>query len=196
MCLAMICLDQRVVDRGELNYMLIQEALSKALRKGKLREAKPLVPWAGSPRTFLMCNDLWESIDAGRKSSNIADIKRWALLEADISHFVEGGYVDENLLKQLEDYKFEHWELRSRKPKPSLRVFGRFALPDVFVGTHVVARTPLGEKHSANWELQKLVCEDLWKAADLPDKPFSDCPDFRYSEYITSNASRKLEIPK
>jgi hypothetical protein len=173
--------------------MLIETVLAHALRTGRLREAKPVVAWAGTPRTFLMCESLWSEIEEGRKSTNIAEIKRWASLEADIGHFIEGGYVDENLLKQLDDYKYEHWELRSLRPKPSLRVFGRFALPNVFVGTHLVERIPLGEKHSFNWEHQRLVCEEYWNELGLP-LPFTDFPYFRYSAYITENATRKMEI--
>ena len=176
--------------------MLILEAITAAIGKGLLREAQPQAPWAGTPRTFLMCEPLWSEVERGRKSQDIASIKRWGSLEADMSHFIEGGYVDENLFKQLEDFKHEHWELRSVRPKPSLRVFGRFALPDVFVGTHVVERPPLGEKHSFNWEHQRLVCEDHWKSAGLPHAPFTDHPNFNYSAYITSNASRTLKVPK
>lgn len=175
--------------------MLIQAALSNALQRGLLREAQPSVGWAGTPRTFLMCEPLWSAVEEGRLSNDIASIKRWASLEADISHFIEGGYVNDDLLKQLEDFKHEHWELRSVRPKPSLRVFGRFALPDVFVGTHSVERGPLGEKHSFNWEHQKLVCEDHWNAAGLL-APFTNKPSFAYSAYITSNAERKIGIPK
>lgn len=175
--------------------MLIADAITSALKKGVLREAKPQTPWSGTPRTFLMCESLWSEIEEGRTSRDIPSIKRWASLEADISHFIEGGYVNDDLLKQLEEFKFEHWELRSVRPKPSLRVFGRFALPDVFIGTHVVERGPLGAKHSLNWELERLNCEEHWKAAGLP-APFTDAPAFAYSAYITSNAERKIGIPK
>ncbi len=187
-------IEQRVVDRGLLNYMLIHAAITDALQKGLLREAQAHAPWVGTPRTFLMCAELWSAIEEGRQSQDIASIKRWASLEADISHFIEGGYVNEDLLKQLEDFKHEHWELRSVRPKPSLRVFGRFALPNVFVGTHVVERRLLAEKHSFNWEHQRIVCEDHWTAAGLPD-PFTDDPDFAYSSYITNNATRRIEVP-
>ena len=139
-----------------------------------------------------MCKPLWEAIQEGRGASDDRAIKRWAQLEADIGHFVEGGLITDDRLKQLDPYKFEHWELISQKPRPSLRVFGRFAKADVFIGTHVVERAPLGAKWSINWELEKLRCEDHWKAAG-----FGAAEPFRsdsYEGYITDNARRKLRV--
>jgi hypothetical protein len=175
--------------------MLIHEVIKVGVENHLLRHASPTVPWAGTPRVFLMCRPLWESIEDGRASLDFKSINRWATLEADIGAFIEGGYVDENFIKQLEEYKFEHWELRSLRPKPSLRVFGRFAHPDIFIGTHAVERKYLGAKHDLNWEIERLVCEDHWQAAGLPN-PFSDAPNFDYGAYITENASRNLKVPK
>ena len=102
------------------------------------------------------------------------------------------------MLKHLKEPKFEHWELISRRPKPSLRVFGRFAKPNVFVGTHVQPRKGLGGMNSAQFEHEKLVCEEHWAAAGLPTQPapgaFTDAPSFRYEAYITENARKTLRI--
>jgi hypothetical protein len=170
--------------------MLTPDLIEAAKAAGKLIPARPTAPWAGERRAFLMCKPLWVAIEIGRRSREERAIKRWAQLEADIGYFVEGGYITEDRIKQLEPYKYEHWELRSLKPRPSLRVFGRFAEPDVFIGTHVVERPPLGVKWSINWEIEKLYCEDYWYAAGL-QTPFSAND---YEEYITENASRKLKV--
>ena len=117
---------------------------------------------------------------------------RWEKLQADVSHFVEGGYINWGLMKWLDPHKFEHWELKSVRPKPSLRVFGRFACPNVFVGTHVLARAEMRGKWDITWELQKLECEEHWTAAlgDMP--PFHTAA---YKHYITENASRDVAVP-
>ncbi|MER8486263.1 hypothetical protein [Mesorhizobium sp. M1322] len=140
-----------------------------------------------------MCKPLSDAISQGRVSTEEGERKVWAALEAAISHFIEGGLVTDDLMKQLLPRKYEHWELRSRKPRPSLRVFGRFAMPDVFVGTHVERRDRLGAKWSPQWEHQKLVCEDHWNEAGLP-APFTDQPSFLYERYITSNARQKIRV--
>ena len=173
--------------------MLILDAIKAARQAGKLFPAPRIVNWSGEPRVFLMCKSLFESIDRGKKSETEKDRKPWAALEAAMGYFVEGGLITDDLVKQLLPEKYEHWELRSRKPKPSLRVFGRFALPDVFIGTHVKLRTELGGMWSSQFENEKLVCEDHWKEAGLPDA-FSAPPNFLYEDYLTSNAHKKIRI--
>ena len=170
--------------------MLSDEAIEKAKASGALVPASRVVPWGVDRRTFLMCRPLFDAIEGGRSRTDALTIRRWAQLEADISYFIEGGYVTHDLLKQLEPLKYEHWVLRSRRPRPSLRVLGRFAKPDVFVGTHVVPRGRLKGKWSPEWEHEKLVCEDHWRNAGLAE-PFRGA---RYEDYITENASRKPRI--
>jgi hypothetical protein len=177
--------------------MLIDDAIKAAKAAGLLHPSVPIEPWAPRPRAFLMCISLRDSIAAAKVDPDEKVRKRWAELEAAISTFVVGGFVNDKLLKQLEEPKFEHWELISRRPKPSLRVFGRFAKPDVFVGTHVVPRKELGGMNSPQFEQEKLVCEDHWKAAGLPgDGFFSAPPSFPYEAYITENAAKKVRVPK
>ena len=170
--------------------MLSDERIKAALAAGDLTPAKPTMPWAERRRAFLMCRPLHRAIEAARQSTDARTIKRWAQLEADIGYFVEGGYMTQDRLKQLEPFRYEHWELRSLQPRPSLRVFGRFAKPDVFVGTHVCERPRLGAKWSLNWELEKLSCEEHWKAAGLSDPFRADT----YEAYMTENASYRLGI--
>jgi hypothetical protein len=115
-------------------------------------------------------------------------MERWDRLRADLSHFVENGLMTWATMKWLDPQKYEHWEFKSRRPRPSLRMFGRFAQPNVFAGTHIVERAPLGAKWSLNWELEKLICEDEWKRALGDDAPFFH--GGAYETYITENAYR------
>lgn len=175
--------------------MLIDDAIRNAKLAGKLSPAARLVPWAGEPRVFLMCEPLRAAIDEGRSSADEKERKPWAALEAAMWHFVTGGLVTDDLMKQLLPLKYEHWELKSRRPRPSLRVFGRFAKPDVFIGTHVRRRDGLGGMWSTQFENEKLVCEDHWNAAGLL-APFTDPPNFHYESYMTSNAYKKIRVSK
>lgn len=177
--------------------MLIDDAIEAAKAAGLLRPAAPIESWEPRPRVFLMCEPLWLAIEAGGVDLDEAVRKRWAQVEANISTFIVGGRMTENLIKQLQPPKFEHWELVCRKPKPSLRVFGRFAKANVFVGTHVKPRRGMGGMWSPQFEHEKLVCEDHWKGAGLPaDGFFSDPPHFRYEAYITKNATRNVRVPE
>ena len=172
--------------------MLISAAVKTAVHAGLLVPAKPIADWAGQPRVVLLCEAIRNAIDSGRNNPDERERQSWAKVEAAFAHFIEGGFVTENLVKQLKPEKHEHWEFRCRKPRPSIRVFGRFALPDVFVATHPRPRKGLGGMWSPAFEYEKLVCEDHWKACGL-GATFSD-PGFRYEAYITENARRKLSI--
>jgi hypothetical protein len=133
--------------------MSIDEEIMLAIERGELVSALPSYPGLPEPRAFLMCRPLFEAIEAGRNSE---ELDRWAALESQISTFVEGGYVNWDFMRWLQPQDAEHWELRNTRPRPSLRVFGRFAKPNVFVGTHVTERKPLGGRNSHQWVAEVL----------------------------------------
>lgn len=63
------------------------------------------------------------------------------------------------------------WELRSRDPKPGLRVFGRFADQDTFVGVDWWPRSkpldgfdknPLGDRNSLEYQFAQIAVEQFW----------------------------------
>ncbi len=161
------------------------------MRAGKLIPYKPVLKWVEEPRSFLMTPALNAQISSALASDDVSVVYRWDKLRADISHFVECGFINWNLMKWLDPKKYEHWELKSVRPKPSLRVFGRFACPDVFVGTHAVERTSLKGKWTIEWEIEKLRCEEHWKEALDGFAPFIA---ESYEEYITENAAKSVRI--
>jgi hypothetical protein len=172
--------------------MIISTAIEAAKASGGLIPFIPPLTGLSRPRAFLMTKRLKEQISEGLVSPDAKRVERWDRLRADIAYYVGNGLVTWSLMRWLDPKKFEHWELRSVRPRPSLRVFGRFAEADVFIGTHMVERAPLGGKWSLNWELEKLICEDEWNQA-LPG-----CAPFRassYEEYITENAYRFPRVP-
>lgn len=173
--------------------MLTLSEVQSAKIRGVLIPYVPPMAAIGTKRAFLMSKTLSDEISKNRQSIDTKVITRWASLEGDILHFIQGGYINRHLFKHLDPKKFEHWCLRSIRPKPSLRVFGRFARPNVFVGTHAVERPSLKEKWNFQWEFNKLFCEnDIWeKECGLPNRPFSGD---KYTDYITENANEDLEI--
>lgn len=178
-----------------LSYMLTSPEIEEGKRRGLLFPVRPPDRWTGKSRAFLMCAPLHDELQRGKSDPDEKIRQRWAQLEAAMIHFVENGRMSENLLKQLKPPKFEHWELVSRKPRPSLRVFGRFALADVFVATHVKARKGMGGMWSPQFEHEKLVCEDHYRAAGLSIL-HTDTPHFRYEAYITENATASIRVKR
>jgi len=172
--------------------MLIDVAIQGAKTSGALIPFQPPVRWAASPRAFLMTQRLAQQIADALSSPDQHRVERWERLRADIAHFVENGMITWSFMRWLDPKKYEHWELRSVRPRPSLRVFGRFAEPNVFVGTHAVERTSLGAKWSLQWEMEKLECEEAWKLALGDCEPFRSC---KYEDYITENSSIVPRVP-
>ena len=73
---------------------------------------------------------------------NLGERIRMMELRRDLDRFVEGGVITVSAepyragiayLSRLHDAPDEVWEIRSRHPKPAIRVFGRFAAPDLFI---------------------------------------------------------------
>jgi hypothetical protein len=142
--------------------MLTHAEIYNLRQTGKLRPVNTRVPGQKEPRAMLLCEPMQQALDIGLASTDPKIIDRWEALQANFSHFVEEGFVTWKFLKWLEPKKHEVWELVSKRPRPSLRVFGRFAMPDVFVATHVVERKQLKGKWSLEFELEKIRTEEIW----------------------------------
>ncbi len=94
---------------------------------------------------------------------------RFSKLRADLENFASGAEIavceepfrarDEDLAA-LDPREAGVWDLRSRHPRPGLRIIGQFADRDVFVGVVAAARSapvqglrgPLGERGSKEWK--------------------------------------------
>jgi hypothetical protein len=167
--------------------MSIRDEIEWRKNEERLVVFEARVKWAQCKRVILMCPEVDEALNQERNSPK--DITRWAALEADMSWFVEAGYVNRQFLKRLTKVH-EVWTLRSVRPKPSLRVFGRFAEPDVFIATHIVERSELGEKDSEGYRREILRCKSKWSQL-FTSPPHSGKS---YNDYITENATEQPAI--
>ena len=165
--------------------MLTLDEIEAAKQAHAIVAVRPLVPWVPIPRVFFVSPELLDAMEVGGAQPATRD--RYQSLRADIDHFVSGGFINWGLMKWLDPKNHEIWELRSVRPRPSLRVFGRFAQPNVFVGTHLAERRSLKGKWSLEFELEKLRAEEIWNRIFNASAPFS-APD--YEGYITENALR------
>src|SRR3546814_10217702 len=136
---------------------------------GRLVQVEPLLP-ESRQRVICATRGLHDEIEAGavEKSGSLAH--RVGQLRYDFDHFSTGGpitvgYGSERtcMLKRLEPQSEEVWELRRRAPKPALRVFGRFAAPDVFIAPHMVRRDDLGGWGSLEWAAEIRTCKAIWR---------------------------------
>lgn len=101
---------------------------------------------------MLLARDLYEEIMGPFEDE--ATEYRMGRLRNDLDLFSLGRLIvvgrkrQNSFFKQLDPPDHEVWEIRSRDPKPSLRVFGAFAEQDVFVSIIVEQRTRLGVETS------------------------------------------------
>lgn len=128
----------------------------------------PRMPNAPHPRVLYAAPTLHEAME-GPWSDEAVEY-RMGKLRADLDHFstgrlitVSSGSEKHAYMKLLDDADEEVWEIRSRDPKPSLRVFGRFADTDVFVATHFHDRVSLGEPGSRAWRDEFVRCKAEWR---------------------------------
>ncbi len=182
---------RRIAPARKFTYMLSSDEISAAMAGARLIRVVPLLPGLGSPRVLLLTRTLDQLMSQNMAAADPAISSRWWKLRADMDHFVTGGYVNDKFLKPLTPARHGVWTLKSVRPKPGLRVFGRFAAPDVFVATHVCERRQLKGKLSLEFELAKLDCEREWDLVFGKRKPFFST---RYEDYITQNAARDVEI--
>ena len=129
--------------------------------------------------------------------------RRVGRLQGDLESFVRGQHI------ALSMTPFEHksafmglmdppadgtWEIRSRDPRPGLRVFGKFPCVDTFVAlsweprsVHFGGKRPLGDRNSLEYQSACRQANELWKAA-LPN--VVPLTGGTYHDYVSDNSSR------
>jgi hypothetical protein len=141
--------------------MSIRDEVDRRCEEGRLLAVYPRARWAPVRRMLYVSEELHDLLTQSWPDPGAS--QRWAQLEASLSHFVEGGVIDDKYMRPLERPARYVWEIRSRRPKPSIRVFGRFAEVDVFIATNAAYRKPLGGKGSRAWRDEIVGCTTIWR---------------------------------
>jgi hypothetical protein len=130
-------------------------------------------PW-GDEEHEIRCGKLWEDFD----------------------RYVEGRPISVSLdnpykkptdtyLARLDPGRDEVWEIRSRTPKPGIRVFGRFAETDTLILTNWEYREPLGGPGSEEFKIEIRKCQAEWKRLFPTHNSHTGSS---VNEYISKNA--------
>ena len=149
--------------------MSISDEIRRLVADGQLFQIRPLAVGAAEPRALFVSKELNELLTAEMPS--VADVERIARLEAHLAHFVEGGVVEPRYMCLLKRPARDVLEIRSRRPRPSVRVFGRFAAVDVFIALNASLREPLGPFGSREWRDAVVRCGALWRQLFLTFPP-------------------------
>lgn len=160
--------------------MSIGDRIQSALDAQRLRTLPRRVQSDPVERVMLIGDEIWQLLHGPFVSP--AHAERIGALHADLELFVRGDAISLALtpfqhraayMGRLDPTGQATWDIRSRDPDPGLRVFGRFAVKDVFVALSWAPRSktlswskrvPLADRR-LNWRLQILECEERWNWA-------------------------------
>lgn len=150
-----------------LTYMSIREQIQTALDAGWVVNLLPTLPSIPHWRVIFMTRRLSDELE--QHLEDPTTMVRAAELLATFDTFLGGRLVtiggrnDKHAyMKLLEPEQEEVWEIRSIDPKPSIRVFGRFAAKDVFVATNMGFRSGLGGFGSIEFRAAMTHCKREW----------------------------------
>lgn len=157
--------------------MSIDGQINAALASGKLHYLN--VPHSLKPRRVMLVHTDIRDILENEAPTLIAE-RRLGRLSADLEMFVKGGAISmcfENYrhgdayMGRYDPSDEGTWAIRSRKPKPGMRVFGRFAKTDIFVALNFEFRSvgvswsdkkPLGPGDSIEHQFAMIEAEQRW----------------------------------
>lgn len=178
--------------------MSIRQRIEDAIAEARLLVFEPEFDSDESVRSLLLHPQLKADISERVEEWG----RRVGRLQADFESFVKGEHIS------LSMTPFEHktatmgllaptadgtWEVRSRDPKPGLRVFGKFPCADTFVALSWEPRSvrfgrkqPLGDRLSLEYQLALIETNELWNTA-LPD--LAPLTGGNYRDYVSKNSS-------
>lgn len=145
----------------ELTYMSIEDEILSLVGNGRLHEVEPTAgPWV---------RELFVPAELHKELEHYGEDPRIAHLRARLNVYLNGhivvvgsGRSKRGLMKKLLKCD-EVWEFIDKKPRPSLRMFCRFASPNILVGTHIVERRWLLGFNSLRWRTEQRRCVAEWR---------------------------------
>lgn len=144
-----------------------------------------------TPRLIYLARDLFDEL-MGPWSGDPLKSTQMGILRADLDRFLEEARIivghrrsRHAYMKRLDPGRDEVWEIRSRDPDPEIRLLGRFAETDVFIGTRCLDREYLGKEHSRQWRDEMVRCGSDWRKLFFPYAPLTNRS---LHEYISTNA--------
>ena len=174
--------------------MSIHDVLRDAVARGYLSRVDPRMTSEpmnralyATPEVHRLITGPWED-----KEEEVRCGRLWV----DFDRFVEGRIIPVALsspygesrdayMARLEPAEDEVWEIRSRAPKPAIRVFGRFVDTDCFVASGWRLRKDLGGRHSREFQREVRKCLADWRQIFHPYDAFRGNT---VDEYFTENA--------
>jgi len=140
--------------------MSIEEIWAR-MEEGRLVESRPYLSSDAKIRSMYFELSLHNDVFCDRDNED--EIERFAKLQADLDMFLTGETIDPKYLFGLTPITDGVWEIRSTRPKPSIRVFGLFHSKDTFIATHYIERKGLGGWNSNEWRTEIRRAVAIWR---------------------------------
>lgn len=167
--------------------MSIIDVIDNAIAIGDLIEYLPLSSKPAKRRLLLSIQADMDLNDGG-SAINILGVKGY--VESALTRWTTGERIfatdtgKAKFLKRLDPPPPEIWEMRITEPNVQVRLFARFAEPDVLIGCRLHTRQMLGKKGSAGWQNAMQSCEQQWVALFGAQSPYTDS---QIKSYVTEN---------
>jgi hypothetical protein len=151
--------------------MSIASQIDELKATGRLIPVVSYAPGAATRRGLLVNEALWRLLSGPWVT--MEDEVRYMQLRAYLDVYTEGRSITPGFLFQLTTRRDEVWEIKAPRPRPGLRVFGRFADQDIFVALHHERRDALKGWQSRNWRDAREICKSEWRKLFLTYEPFA-----------------------
>lgn len=162
--------------------MSIQAEIRNRVAEGRLTLLQPALPDIPRVRSMFASEEICRLVLG--PWTDAAMEERCGALRADLDHFISGATLTvsrepyrkpkQTFLSRLDPGRDEVWVIRSRAPKPGIRVFGRFAQRDVFVALSWAWRSELDGPGSKDWRDAAVGCIAEWRRLLHPYEPLRE----------------------
>lgn len=142
--------------------MSIDTLISDSIADGRLFRLLPYKPSTRIARRICVSGSVWDYLNS--------DEIRAGYLHAELDSFIGGDNIVVSMLPRNADTAFIGileppddgiFDIRSRAPRPALRVLGAFARRDYFIGLVHRERKVLRAEH--DWDLAITECKREWQ---------------------------------
>ncbi len=175
-----------------MTFISKNEPIRQACERELLFLMTPTLPSDSMVRHLYISKEVKEYICRPTK----AEAVRRGKLREDFDRFITGKRLSVSMneynhkdayMARLSPADDEVWEIRSRAPKPGIRVFGRFAGKDSFVALFCRFRKNLGGAESREFRKAVRKCKQAW------EQTLSNC-DPLYGSNIDDYISKFISI--
>jgi hypothetical protein len=153
-----------------LTYMSIRVEIGNRISEERLFLLSPAMPGSHIVRPMFVSLEIKDLVLGPWDDAEWEE--RCGQLRADLDRYIECRRITvaarpyharTAYMAQLDELRDEAWEIRSRDPEPSLRVFGRFADTDWFVALTWWKRADLKGPDSREWRDAIEGCKAEWR---------------------------------